>query len=202
MNELNLPILSSVKADNINAFIEYWSKLYSYREELEKKYTKNIILEQYSPDDIRELFEWKNGSKLSDAKFNGFENNVLLNLDTINRFKSTEDFNVEEFKVKFNSYKGVVWRIFLLHTIKPNEFPIYDQHIHRAYNYVNNIPFDKITNTMDGEEKWQFYFSKYLPFINSIRNSHLKKWELKKIDEAFFAFGKLLNTGGYQRTII
>jgi len=194
MNELNLPILSSVKVDNINVFIEYWSKLYSYRDEW--KYSENIYLAQFTDINILQLFEWKNGSELSEGKSEGFRRNILGKLQEINLFKSSANLIQEEFLSEFESVTAV-WKIFLLHTIKPNKYPIYDQHVHRAYNYIKGIPFEQIKNTIPDKEKLNFYFGDYLTFINSIRIS-----DLKKMDEAFFAFGKLLNTGGYQRTII
>ena len=39
----------------------------------------------------------------------------------------------------------------------------------------------------------EFYFKFYLPFIE---NEQIK--EIKKMDEAFFAFGQFLNTKNYQ----
>lgn len=32
--------------------------------------------------------------------------------------------------------KGFVWRIFFLHFTKPNNYPIFDQHVFRTYNIL------------------------------------------------------------------
>lgn len=86
-----------------------------------------------------------------------------------------------------------VWKIFLLHIIKPVIYPIYDQHIHRTFHYIHNEDWSNISNdTITNRDKEKFYFEKYLPFI---QNSNLK--DLKQLDEAFFAFGQFLNTRNY-----
>ena len=197
MSELNLPIFSKVEASDILGFIDYWSKLYVSRDEW--KYQDNINFNKFSPDNLRLLFEWKNGSVISAPKFKGIQKNILSKLDTINGFKSSDNFNVEEFKVEFISYEGIVWKLFLLHIIKPNEYPIYDQHVHRAYNYMKGMDYERIKNVIPEMEKWNFYFDAYLPFVQT---TDFKKWKLKELDEAFFAFGQFLNTGAYKRMIV
>jgi len=49
---------------------------------------------------------------------------------------------------------------------------------------------------MSDKAKVQFYFDRYLPFVESINYS-----DLKKLDEAFFAFGQFLNTRNYANLI-
>lgn len=87
-----------------------------------------------------------------------------------------------------------MWKIFLLHIIKPQEYPIYDQHIHRTFLFIHDKDFSNLSNTsINNKAKELFYFEEYLPFIQS----HNIK-DLKKLDEAFFAFGQFLNTRNYK----
>lgn len=101
---------------------------------------------------------------------------------------------MKEFKKEFKNV-STVWKIFLLHTIKPNKYPIYDQHIHRTFLFIHNEDWSNITNdTVTNKNKELFYFDRYLPFVESIDYSNLKK-----LDEAFFAFGQFLNTRNYAK---
>ncbi len=87
-------------------------------------------------------------------------------------------------------------KIFLLHIIKPNYYPIYDQHIHRAYSFINGKDFRGISSDMYDKKKLTFYFNEYLPFV---RRMNIQ--DLKEMDEAFFAFGQFLNIGN-QKTLV
>lgn len=69
----------------------------------------------------------------------------------------------------------------MLHIIKPKKYPIYDQHIHRTYNFIHDLEWQKITNTISDKAKLEFYFNTYLQFINELDNLNLKE-----LDEASF----------------
>lgn len=193
LTKLKLPILTKIEAKDIKAFIDYWSELYSYGKET--KYADNINPINFSENNILELFVWKNGSILSNLKRESLNNKILKKIEIVNTYKSHNNINIEEFKAEFKSVSAV-WKIFLLHIIKPMKFPIYDQHVHRAYNYINGLPIEGIKNTIQDKEKLDFYFNNYLPLVDFIKPS-----DLKKMDEAFFAFGKMLNTGNYKRIV-
>ena len=93
---------------------------------------------------------------------------------------------------------SAVWKIFLLHLINPNTYPIYDQHIHRTFLFIHNENWSNISNdTITNKDKEKFYFDRYLPFIQA-RNIK----DLKQLDEAFFAFGQFLNTRNYATLLI
>jgi len=180
-----LPILEKKNAKDLNQFIEYWSKLYSYP--LEKLYNERIWKKQFDIADIQSLFVWKNGMNLSELKQKSLNEKIKPNLKLINRWK-LDSFDLNSFEESFSNLSAV-WKIFLLHIIKPNMYPIYDQNIHRAFNYIHNLEYSNISSSLKKKEKEDFYFNKYLCFIDSIENINLKK-----LDEAFFSFGKFINT--------
>ncbi|MCT3661373.1 hypothetical protein HZP71_11770 [Elizabethkingia anophelis] len=133
-----------------------------------------------------ELYIWKNGMNLSAKKLEILEKKILLKLDIINDLKSQYLPILDSFLEEFQEV-SFVWKIFLLHIINPNTYPIYDQHIHRAFNYLQSE-----NNYNQHVTQNEFYFNHYLPFIR------LKKIDnLKKLDEAFFAFGQFINTKKY-----
>tara|TARA_B110000285_G_scaffold210694_1_gene252741 strand:+ start:1734 stop:2102 length:369 start_codon:yes stop_codon:yes gene_type:complete len=121
--------------------------------------------------------------KLSVLKQKSLDTKIKAKLTIINTFKKSDSLDLEAFKIEFKKVSAV-WKIFLLHIIKPNKYPIYDQHIHRAFLFIHNEDWRNIQNTMNEKVKEQFYFDRYLPFIEA---QNIK--DLKKLDEVFFAFG-------------
>jgi len=186
---MRLPILQQAENEDLKSFVDFWSKGYYYP--LEDLYNTRIHKEQYNESDIQEFFIWKNGMNLSKLKQTSLNNKIISKTDLINRYKRIDDIDINRFNLDFNSVSAV-WRIFLLHIIKPNRFPIYDQHINRAYNYIHGIDYSNISSTMSNKQKEEFYFGTYLNFISSLDN-----FNLKKLDEAFFTFGQFINTNNY-----
>lgn len=187
---MNLINLECNKATDLNSFISAWSKLYSYSNEA--IYNKSIVKETLNKTDIQNLYKWKNGMKLSVLKQKSLDTKITSKLSIINALKNDANLDIEYFKNEFRNISAV-WKIFLLHIIKPNKYPIYDQHIHRAFLFIHKENWSNISNTsINNKAKEQFYFERYLPFIES---QNIK--DLKKLDEAFFAFGQFLNTRNY-----
>tara|TARA_R110001583_G_scaffold91457_2_gene233494 strand:+ start:2951 stop:3529 length:579 start_codon:yes stop_codon:yes gene_type:complete len=176
--------------NNLKDFITFWSKQYTYSNET--AYYNSISKKIFSTADIQNLYVWKNGMRLSESKQKSINAKIKEKLPIINKFKSNDKIDIEGFKKEFKNLSAV-WKIFLLHSIKPHKYPIYDQHIHRAFLYIHNEDWSNISNTsVTDKEKEVFYFERYVPFIESINVN-----DLKKIDEAFFAFGQFLNTRNY-----
>lgn len=190
---MNLPILVTKKND-INGFVKFWSKHYDYP--LESLYNERINKEEFSHEDLQQLFIWKNGMKLSARKQESFKEKILSKRSFINKLKKEGDFDLEIFHLEFNNLSAV-WKIFLLHLIHPDKFPIYDQHINRAYNFIHNLDYKNISaESMTNKEKEEFYFETYIQFIRS-----LTEINIKSLDEAFFTFGQFINTKKYVQFI-
>jgi hypothetical protein len=187
---MQLLYFETTTSKDLNSFIAYWSQLYSYSNEF--VYKKAISKTIFEENDIQNLYVWKNGMRLSDLKQKSLEQNILRKLHMINWFKSNENVDLENFRKEFNTL-STVWKIFLLHIIKPNQYPIYDQHIHRTFLFIHERDHTNLSNTyINNKDKETFYFKEYLPFI---KNNNIK--DIKKLDEAFFAFGQFLNTKNY-----
>lgn len=123
---------------------------------------------------------------LSKLKQKSLNEKVLARIDHINFLKEQPTFNPIELNSEFKNL-SFVWRIFLLHIIKPTEIPMYDQNVHRAYHFVFGKDYQSISELISDKQKEDFYFGEYYPFISSIEG-----FELRKIDRAFFAFGQFL----------
>ncbi len=184
---MRLPILNTLEATDITHFIEYWSALYYFQNE--EIYHNTITKSFFTEEDIINLFEWKNGMPLkgSGHKESSLKNKILPYIVRINSFKG-DVIQEEEFLKDFEKLSAV-WKIFLLHIIQPQQYPIYDQHIHRTYCFLNHMDWGKISNTLSDKKKEKFYFKTYRPFVLSLNYKNIKE-----IDNAFFAFGQFLNT--------
>lgn len=188
---LNLPILQNEQS-SLPQFINYWSEFYDFQQ---KELYAKIELSQFLEQDIIDLYEWKNGMTLSATKLSSLKSKVISKLDIINKLKTEKKVDIEYFNQEFNSL-SFVWRIFLLHIIKPLTYPIYDQNIHRCFNFIHSREFQKISSSIPEEEKENFYFKEYLPFIENLNGI-----PLRKIDRAFYTFGQFLNTRNLQRLL-
>tara|TARA_R110002072_G_scaffold37715_15_gene109948 strand:- start:5993 stop:6574 length:582 start_codon:yes stop_codon:yes gene_type:complete len=188
---LELIVLNNSKINDLIDFINSWSKLYSFSNEA--IYSKSIVKETFTKTDIQNLYKWKNGMKLSVLKQKSLDTKIKAKLSVINTLKNDNEIDIDAFRKEFRNLQATVWKIFLLHIIKPNKYPIYDQHIHRTFLFIHNEDWSNISNTsISNKAKEQFYFERYLPFIEA---QNIK--DLKKLDEAFFAFGQFLNTRNY-----
>jgi len=187
---MNLINLEFKETSSLISFISTWSKLYAFSNEA--IYKASIKKETLTETDIQNLYQWKNGMRLSMQKQKSLDTKIKTKLSIINAFKNNVNVDIEQFSKEFKNLSAV-WKIFLLHIIQPNNYPIYDQHIHITFLFIHKEDFSNISNTsITNKEKEQFYFERYLPFIEA---QNIK--DLKKLDEAFFAFGQFLNTRNY-----
>ena len=90
------------------------------------------------------LFEWKNGSKLSEKKRKSVEQNYIFKKDhecvkraiafpigaSLDEGRTFASQFLKEFP-----QGGEIWGIFWLHCCN-QQFPIYEQHVHRAIVFV------------------------------------------------------------------
>ena len=188
MSNQNLYILQKQSCSSMSDFISHWRTLYNYLDD--GKYKHNIDLVEFKPTNLIELYHWKNGMtvKGSGGKEKSLQEKILNRIVSINQYKKSSSIDLDKFNADFADVSAV-WRIFLLHTIKPKVYPIYDQHIHRTYNFIHNIEWQSITNTISDKKKLDFYFNTYLPYTQNLDIN-----DFKAMDEAFFAFGQFLNT--------
>lgn len=192
----NLHILNVNQCESLDEFVRFWRKLYSYGNE--QLYIRNIHNKEFDEGNLRELYHWKNGMTLSGSggKEKSLNEKIIKRINHINSFKKDESIDLESFNSIFGDVSAV-WRIFLLHIIKPDTYPIYDQHVHRAYNYLHGEDWKSINNNLSNKVKLDFYYNHYLPFVFS-----MKELKIKEVDEALFAFGQFLNNGNSPKLLI
>jgi len=182
---MKLPVFKIEWTNNPKVFINQWSQLYNYP--LEKLYSERILLHEYTEEDIRQLFIWKNGTPLSIRKAESLQTKIICKIKLINDLK--KQFRLELFRSEFSNVSAI-WKIYLLHLIAPGLYPIFDQHVYRAYHYIQNQFISEIPSS--NRQKEIDYFDNYVYFFRKLEK--LSNSPSKNIDEALWAFGKFLKS--------
>lgn len=172
---------------NINEFVDVWSKSYAYQNMT--LYTEPISKEHLEIDDLRNLFEWKNGMTLSGKKTEAFEQKILTKIGVVNELKKAWDERLFE-----NEFSGLttIWKVFLMHIIQPAQYPIFDQHVFRAFKFITNQTPDAVLPSYD-KARFPIYKNEYLPFYSNCAKEMHEKFTLKNLDDALWTFGKFLS---------
>jgi hypothetical protein len=183
--------LIKVNADD-STFINFWASLYRY--DLEDLYNNNISVKPFTDKAISALFAWKNGGELSKKKRRSVEQNYLpkkldesvtravqfsQNANLVELAQFAKDFLTTDFP-----QGGAIWRIFWLHCCN-QQFPIYDQHVHRSMVFLLEGRIEELSKFTD-EKKIDLYVSKYLAFHRRFSA------EQRTIDRANYTFGRFL----------
>lgn len=161
-----------IHCTDFNKFVEHWSSKYCYSDE--NKYDFNIG-KPLTEKSRRELFEWKNGSKISDLKTKSILENYPLSFHG----------KVEDRYLNHTQSGGAIWNIFYIHCLEPDVWPIFDQHVFRSMRYIKTQQITEIGNT--NKQKYEQYINEYIPFIESLGNVNHRI-----VDKALFAFGQYL----------
>lgn len=167
-------------------FVDRWSSIYSYTNE--GKYNQHINSVLDNEISFFQLFQWKNGT--GDVIYEKKRKVVEGFYTKINVLKHLRnDFNWELFENELQPTKNSpIWKIFLLHLINPSEFPIFDQHVFRFYNFQKKGLIEEISNKP--MEVYEIYKKEYKPWFNYVQKEFLLNPKL--MDESFFVFGQLL----------
>jgi hypothetical protein len=171
-------------------FVSYWSRFYIYP--LDYLYTERIAKKQFTSDDVTKLFIWKNARVFSQRKQLTLDK-INSKLGIVNELK--RNFSLDTFSEEFVDISAI-WKLYLLHIIVPQRFPIFDQHVCRAYNFVVQNEIKEIPSANSSKEG--LYFESYVPFFNDVASEDISR---KKMDEALWTFGKFLKTD-YGKTIV
>lgn len=179
--------------DDIQDFIKFWEQFYPdttrdktlyYPAFGEGLLTKSLLLG---------YFEWKNQMTLSGKKKESFESKIAIKLDRIIELRAKKESDFSLIQNEFNEV-STIWLIALAHLINPEQFPIFDIHVFRAYQYIQNETID--TQEYNNESKrLVLYQDKYLPFIEQLKQSNYTI-DNKTLDEALWAYGKFLSNYG------
>lgn len=172
--------------NNLNAFVKMWSPLYSYSNEM--KYDEHISKGLEEKESFIELFKWKNGT--GDVIYEKKLESVLKYWEKVEVLKRLKNhFDWELFEREFEPQKSsTIWKLFLLHIMNPSEFPIFDQHVYRSFQFFRKGVIEEIPTY--SKTKYQLYKTEYFDWFNQLKNDFNEV--PKQMDESFFSFGQML----------
>jgi len=170
-------------------FVKTWSENYNYGNKSIKHFYDEYIGNPFeNTTNLEKLFQWKNGTapiaKNKQPLVDSFKSKIkLLQALQIN-------FDWRKFETEFEPQNnGAIWKIFLLHLIDAERFPIFDQHVYRSFCFFQNGAIKKNLTTTENA-KWNIYKNDYLPWFFKIKNNH--DLITRDMDKAFFTYGKML----------
>jgi hypothetical protein len=180
-----------IRIDGLNnpkKFIQDWSKIYNYPNY--HKYNDNIKNGFDNDNSLRDLFMWKNGT--GDAIAQNKETRVeefINKREDLKKLKS--NFTLEEFESLIQPHNGAsIWKIFLLHIIQPDQFPIFDQHVFRSFKFFTKGQIQEIPS--NNNLKYFIYKNEYVDWFNNLKITH--DLNPREMDKAFFMFGRTLKS--------
>jgi len=171
--------------DKPTDFVKTWSDCYSYKNE--DRYLNHIQNVLNDRNSFIELFKWKNGTG-DKIYFKKMERVLSFweKVDILKQLKS--EFSWELFENEFSPLnESTIWKFFLLHLVNPNEFPIFDQHVNRFYQFLKS---GKIKEFPSNKKLIYPLYREYLTWVTQMKFEN--NLSLKKMDESFFEYGKML----------
>lgn len=184
------PVKLYVKSCSLEEFVSFWAKLYNEGRYPDSIYENNLrkdgLLQE---NNIIPLLEWKNGRPLPNTK-KKIALKIKQNLEKFNLFRSLKEVGKEDFERFWDFISGIVktglvWRVYLLHIARPDDYPIVDQHVLRAYHFLTHCEITEPKQTLET-------YNSYREFFFKIANESSK--EFREVDKALMSFGQYLKS--------
>jgi hypothetical protein len=184
-------IALSFKTTNASEFVSTWAAAYKRQEKPNSrvKYNSYISARPCTIESITKLLQWKNSDRFENFSANKKKlvQEILEKIHVINQLESNWDKNL--FRTEFKPDKnGPIWKLFILHVIQPEIFPIFDQHVYRAQHFLQSGKIIELSATH--QSRFDLFMNEYLPVFNAIKTE--SNASLKEVHEAMWAFGLFL----------
>jgi len=178
----------------LREFIEFWAAGYDEPESIETLYTGNIN-GPHTEATLSDLFRWKIGAWLFKKHLTRtVMPHFISQMEKVKQLPP--DISARDFLQEFPN-GGAIYRIFWLHCWHPDRYPIYDQHVHRAMNFIRQGRLDELSEYTD-QQKIESYLGYYVPFFEQFGLVDLPFDPIKdgvpgrKADRALLMFGSFL----------
>jgi len=143
-------------------------------------YSNLIRKDELTVDDLEKLLSWKS-PRFRKTTRNELENNIK-EINDLRKGRPREP-RLDDFVRKFypDYPEGApIFGTFIKHILNPDEFPVYDQFVHKAYHRLGGTQI--IGNClMDCYEKYQSFFKEQKAKLGCTD---------KQVDEAIWAYGR------------
>lgn len=175
-------------------FVDFWEQFYQSKIPDEAYRTNLKVGAELTKENINLLWRWKNeryGPPLIEPT-----EAILKDINSFRKREHIDEASEREFWRKVAAITpGVVWQVFLFHMARPEDYPILDQHVMRAFfavtrGYVYCNP-KEVRVPCHSHERFCSVYSDYREFFFDLVKEAGSP-ELKKVDRALWAFGKHL----------
>lgn len=166
----------AIECNSLREFLEHWSAKYPDPSRRDTGLYDPYVGKPLTEESRRKLFEWKNGSRLSDGKSKSVEAHYPLSPPP-----------GEELASKYLDARadgGAIWNIFYMHCVAPQMWPIFDQHTFRAMSFMKTGAIEEIPSAK--AKIYEIYKDEYVPFVNTLAADQ------RTIDKALYTFGQFL----------
>jgi len=175
-------------------FVEFWQQFYQSKIS-DGVYQANLNLRgDLSEENISLLWRWKNeryGLPLIEAT-----KTILSDINAFRRLSHVEGPEERDFWQKaFRVSPWIVWQVFLFHMARPQDYPVFDQHVMRAFGaltrgYIYRMPKETRLPCLKYENFCSSYSGYRSLFFRMV--SEASSPEPKSVDRALWAFGRHL----------
>lgn len=180
-------------------FVSFWERFYQAGKYSDSVYEINLNRgKDLREGNIKPLLEWKNGRPLSNRK-QQIVRRTVEHLSDLNDFRrpaqvtSTQQQRFWEVVSKI-VMSGVVWRVFLAHVARPDDYPILDQHVLRSFHYLEH---GKLLRSIKPS------LEDYLLYVEFFRNlCQRNNTSQRQVDKALMAFGQFLNSQFFSEEMV
>lgn len=203
---LDLESISSFDLTQAVKFVEFWNAFYKddvtiaqTRERIDY-YAELNVGHLLTLENVRRLLRWKDPVRLTDVRLNGAKpgsaNPVVSQL--LDGLKNMNDFREGKCQAReFRQFLDTVWKsgivfpVFVCHICRPVEYPIVDQYALNAFHVHTDSPMKHTWATYDS---YVAYFNRIASAcgVNQSKSPLERVRELKRVDNALWAFGKFL----------
>jgi hypothetical protein len=187
----------NIVACSESEFVSFWARFYEESKYPDSIYKANLNEgKQLNQANIKPLLEWKNGRPLSKKK-QEIAVKVINNLPRFNQFRlltEVTQMEFEKFWMRLSKIvkTGLVWRVFLLHMARPEDYPIVDQHVLRAYHYLTRGKIAEPEQTLQAYESYRTFFGE---LVEKSGEEH------RHVDKALMCFGQFLNSQFFKHAL-
>jgi len=168
-------------------FVREWYLL--FKSENEDSYIHNIYNGLLNKHSFSELLNWKMGHHQSTRVNKNFKEHWISQMETLQSLQVESNLELCE-KLIQPEKNSTIYKIFLLHLINPDVFPILDQHVYRFFMFSKYGVIKEIPHTC--KKKYQFYKEEYQPWFNKIKNDY--NLNQREMDRSFLTFGIFLKS--------
>ena len=172
-------------------FVEFWENFYRSKIS-DEVYQANLNMGgELTGENISLLWRWKNeryGSPLIEPT-----QAILGEINAFRRLKHLDEPDERKLWQKVATITpGIVWQVFLFHMARPLDYPIFDQHVMRAYlalarGYLYLNPREVIEPCRNYERFCSAYRGYRSFFFDVVKEASAS--EPKAVDRALWAFG-------------